>query len=200
MPRWIALLFRLAVRAWPAGARARFGAEVEAGLQDAWRDEGSRRGRIGRTLVAVRLFANMLLSGVAFHRDARAASALWPRAGDGVALVLAVVGLYAVMSHAVAQRVREIGIRLALGADGGDVSRLVLGDGLRLAAAGLVAGGILAWTGSALAAHLVYSVSPRDPLTFALVALLLLGVSAAASYIPARRGGRIDPIVSLRLE
>jgi putative ABC transport system permease protein len=115
-----------------------------------------------------------------------------------VALVLAVIGLYALMSHSVQQRTQEIGIRMALGAVPGEVRGLVLGQGLRLAGAG-VAGGI----GAALALtrvmdNLVFGVSTYDPQVFAAVVLLLPGVALVAACIPARRATRVNPLDALR--
>ncbi len=118
----------------------------------------------------------------------------------GIALLLAVLGLYGVMSYLVAQRTREFGIRLALGAQWRDLLCLVLGHGMRLVALGLVLG-----LGGALALSRVveaqlYQVSPQDPLTFAAVALLLAVAAALACWLPARRAARVDPMVALRAE
>ena len=118
----------------------------------------------------------------------------------GVALLLAAVGVYGVMSYSVAQRTQELGIRVALGASTANVLGLVVGDGLRLIAAGLVAGlgGALALT--RLIASLLFSVSPTDPATFAVLALLLAAVALVAIVIPARRALRVDPMQALRSE
>ncbi len=117
-----------------------------------------------------------------------------------LALVLAAVGIYGVMAYSVAQRTREIGIRVAIGAQRGEVARLVLGEGARHAGLGVLLGlaGALALT--RLMTSLLYGVRPTDPLTFAGVAILLAAVALAACYIPARRAMRVDPIVALRHE
>lgn len=127
-------------------------------------------------------------------------NALLLTALSALALVLAVVGLYAVIAQTVAQRVREIGIRLALGANRSSVSWLVMRDGLTLTAAGVAAGMIGAWAAARIIARLLYAVPPRDPATFITVAALLLVVAAAASFVPARRASCVDPIVSLRCD
>jgi predicted permease len=117
-----------------------------------------------------------------------------------VALVLAGVGIHGVMSYAVARRTREIGVRMALGARGRDVLRLVLAQGLRLAALGLAAGLLGALALRHLVAGMLYGVGATDPLTLAAVVLLLLGVALLACYAPARRAVAVDPAVALRSE
>jgi len=117
-----------------------------------------------------------------------------------VALVLASLGIYGVMAYSVAQRAREIGIRIALGAPAGQVLGMVVGGGLRLAIAGVALGlgGALLVTQALKAA--LYQVSATDPLTFLGVSALLLAVAAVASWAPARRAARVDPMLSLRAE
>ena len=115
----------------------------------------------------------------------------------GVALLLASVGLYGVLAFLVGQRTREIGIRMALGAATGDVLRLVLRQGLTLALAGVVAGVGLSLVGTRVLAGLLFGISPTDPTTFAALAALLMAVALAASYFPARRAMRVNPIVAL---
>lgn len=115
-----------------------------------------------------------------------------------MALVIAAVGLYGVVSYLVTRRTRELGIRMALGADGGRIRRLVLGQGLRVAGLGLLAGVLLALASTRLLASLLFQVGSRDPLTLALAALVLLLVAAAASYLPAARAARTAPSEALR--
>jgi putative ABC transport system permease protein len=117
---------------------------------------------------------------------------------SGLALVLAGIGIYGVISYSVAQRSREIGIRMALGAQRGDVMRLVLAQGGKISAAGIVLGSAASLGLTRLMANLLYSVSAADPATFAVVAFVLALIAMAASYIPARRTLRVDPLIALR--
>jgi putative ABC transport system permease protein len=116
----------------------------------------------------------------------------------GIALVLAGVGIYGVISYAVSLRTRELGIRIALGATGGQVSKLVLRQGVRLALAGVALGAAGAYWLTRLLAKLLFGVSATDPLTFAGVALLLTAIAAFASFVPARKAGRVDPLLAMR--
>ena len=117
-----------------------------------------------------------------------------------VALLLAAVGVYGVMAYAVSERRQDIGIRMTVGAERGAILRLVVGEGVRLAVAGTVLGLVAAWAASGMIRGLLFGVAPRDPLTFAGVSLLLLGIAVVASLLPALRATRVDPIEVLRQE
>jgi putative ABC transport system permease protein len=118
----------------------------------------------------------------------------------GLALVLASIGVYGVLAYSVAQRTREIGVRMALGAKPGDVTRMILGRGLKLSAAGLVAGAALAGILGILLRTLLFGVTPAAPLVYAGTAASLIIVALAACVIPAQRAARVDPVVALRDE
>jgi len=115
-----------------------------------------------------------------------------------LALTLALIGVYGVTSYLVAQRTREIGIRMALGADAARVSRSVVRDGMGVAGIGVLSGVLIALFTTQLASGLLYGVSPRDPFILAAVVVTLLAVSALANYLSARRAARIDPLSALR--
>jgi putative ABC transport system permease protein len=120
-----------------------------------------------------------------------------------LALLLASVGIYGVISYSMTQRVREIGIRMALGAVKRDVLRMVIGQGLRLAVAGVAIGALASVVFARLLtsfSHLLYGVGPNDPLTLIAVSAVLISVALLACYLPARRAARVDPMVALRNE
>src|SRR5439155_26954192 len=117
-----------------------------------------------------------------------------------LALVLASVGIYGVISYAVAQRTRELGVRVALGATRHDVLTLVLAQGLRLTLIGVAIGALAAVVVARVVASLLYGVRPIDPVTFIGVPIILAAISLLASYVPAHRATRVDPLVATRAE
>ena len=117
-----------------------------------------------------------------------------------LALLLAAIGIYGVLASSVAQRTRELGIRIALGATTRGVLQLVIGNGVRLVVLGIAFGLAGAVAANRLLADLLFGVSATDPLTFTAIALLLSAVAILASYIPARRATKVDPLVALRYE
>jgi predicted permease len=117
-----------------------------------------------------------------------------------LALVLASVGLYGVLSYTVARRTQEIGVRMALGARPGDLTRMVIGDGTRVVVVGTIVGAFAAIGVGRLIKTLLVGVNASDPITYVAVAVALVGISLAASYIPARRAARVNPIAALRME
>jgi putative ABC transport system permease protein len=115
-----------------------------------------------------------------------------------LALGLALLGIYGVMSYSVAQRAPEIGVRVALGAAPSEIHRMVLREGVRLAAPGLAAGLALALASAWIARSILFEISPADPATYGAVIVMVLAVSLAACYIPARRAARVDPLRAIR--
>jgi len=118
----------------------------------------------------------------------------------GLALVLAAVGIYGVMSYSVAQRTREIGIRMALGAQRADVLKLTIGQGLKLVVTGVAFGLAAAVIMTRLMSSLLFGVSATDPMTFVTISFVLVSVAVLASYIPALRATRVDPMFALRYQ
>jgi ABC-type antimicrobial peptide transport system permease subunit len=137
--------------------------------------------------------AQVIVSMLPVRLAARIAAAV-----AALALGLAILGLYSLVSYLVAERTHEIGLRTALGADSSDVMRLVLGQGVKLAILGLAVGIPTALAASRLLGSLLYSVSATDPVVFAGVSVAVLIVSTAACYVPARRAMRLDPLTALR--
>ena len=117
-----------------------------------------------------------------------------------LALLMSSIGIYGVLAYLVDQRTSEIGVRMALGADRGDILRLVLRQGLVLAAIGIAVGLVGAVFAARAIANMLFGVSPFDPVTFAGIALALTMVAALACYLPARRATRVDPLTALRQE
>jgi ABC-type antimicrobial peptide transport system permease subunit len=118
----------------------------------------------------------------------------------GMALVLASIGLYGVISYSVRQRTREIGVRMAFGADEQNIVRLVVGRGIKLGLAGVAAGILAAFAATRTVSSLLYGVSAIDPVTFLGIPFVLVAVTIIASYVPARRAMRVDPVEALRDE
>ena len=150
----------------------------------------------GLPIVGITTLHQVIAGSLAIRR----ASLLLVASFAALALILSLVGVYGVLSYAVTQRTQEMGVRLALGARPGELIRLVAGEGLRLTGVGLLLGVIAGAPASNLVSKLLFHVRPLDPMAFTGAILLLLAVSLVASYIPARRASRIDPIVALRDE
>jgi putative ABC transport system permease protein len=116
-----------------------------------------------------------------------------------VALLMAAVGIYGLIQYSIVTRTREIGLRMAIGAQPGDIFRTILGEGLTLSLIGLALGLVGAWWLGRAGSSLLFGVTASDPLTFMTVSLLLTAVAAAACYFPARRAATVDPIVAWRV-
>jgi putative ABC transport system permease protein len=141
------------------------------------------------------------MSGVVAETMASQRLTLWLVGGFAwLALVLAFVGIYGVMSYSVTERLHEIGVRVAMGAQGRDVLRLVVGDGMKIAAIGLLVGMVAAFLAARAMTGLLFGVRPSDPLTYLVIAAVLGLAALAACYFPARRATAVDPLVALRHE
>jgi hypothetical protein len=149
------------------------------------------------------IYVRTLLSGDTYLRDGlaptRFAMALLT-AFAAVAVTLAAVGLYGVIAYGVSQQTREIGVRVALGAEPHRLVRQVVANGLRLALLGVAIGAVVAVATTRVLGSMLYAVSPGDPVTFAVIALLVVAIALLASYVPARRALRIDPTETLRAD
>jgi putative ABC transport system permease protein len=153
----------------------------------------------GQTIYAVQTMREIVAGSMSSQRF----PLILLQAFAGLALVLASIGIYGVMSYSVAQRGREIGIRMAVGAGRRDVLRMIIGQGLRLTFAGIAIGAVAALILTRLLSSfssLLYGVRASDPVTFIAVSLGLIVVGVLACYIPARQAMRVDPMVALRYE
>ncbi len=177
-----------------------------SGMQIVARTVGDPRGIIsGARRVVGAIDRDIAVANVATMDDAMAASLAGPRfttfllAGfAGMALLLVAIGLYGVLSYSIAQRTREIGIRMALGAQVGNVTRMVVREAALLLAIGIAVGGAAALALSRVMESLLYEVSATDPLTFVVVVVVLSLVGAAAAYLPTKRATRVNPLIALR--
>jgi ABC-type antimicrobial peptide transport system permease subunit len=118
----------------------------------------------------------------------------------GLALLLAGIGIYGVLAYTVSARTREIGVRMALGAQSGDVLKLILAEGLKLSFIGVVVGLAAALALTRWMESLLFGVRPTDPVTFSLIAVVLLCVTLVACWIPSRRATKVDPLIALKCE
>jgi predicted permease len=175
--------FAARTRLEPEAARATIAHELNAIDSDISVYNVQTMNEIIRTSLARQRFATLLLALFA-----------------GAALLLGAIGTYGVLSYSVSQRTHEMGVRMALGAGTPEILQLVLGGSSRLIAVGTAIGLAAAFGFSRFMGGILYGVSPKDPLTFASVTLLLVAVAVAACYIPARRATKVDPIIALRYE
>jgi putative ABC transport system permease protein len=151
---------------------------------------------------ALRLWLNSMEEVIADHGQVRGIrQTAWLATGLGLlALLLAAIGIYGVMAYAVSQRTREIGIRMALGANRRDALRLILGQGMRLVTLGMALGAVGGAAFSRLLRSFLFGLSLIDPIAYAIVALSLMAVAVVACLVPARRATKVDPMVALRCE
>jgi predicted lysophospholipase L1 biosynthesis ABC-type transport system permease subunit len=182
-------------------ARLAATAHVRSGTRDAAALIPEIRRAVGDTRAGLPVFDEGLLSDkVAIGSMPTRLAASWLAGFGALATFLAVIGLSGVLGHAVSLRRREIGVRMALGADRRTIEGMFVRQGLRMVLVGLCFGLAGAFAVTRLMASLLYGVSATDPLTFAATALLVGGVALAATYLPARRAARLDPIQVLRAD
>ena len=179
----------------PSGSSVMVRSDNSAGLLDSIRHVSEQMSN-QQVIFGAQTMDSIVASSVASQRFSMILLAVFAV----LALTLAAVGLYGVISYVVGQRVHEIGIRMALGAQSQDILRLILGRGGKLAGLGIVVGLAAAFGLTRFLASLLYGVGATDPLTFAGVAVLLTVVALMACYVPARRATKVDPAVALRYE
>jgi len=173
------------------------GAHSERSFPDVGiRAQGSLVGDPEKALYSVRTLDQQIAQSITPQRFTMLLIGLFA----GTALVLAAIGIYGVMAYSVTQRTREIGIRMALGAQRHDVYRLVIGQGIKLALAGIAIGLITAFSLTRWLASLLYGVTATDTLTLAIASLAMTCIALVACWLPARRAMRIDPMEALRCE
>jgi ABC-type antimicrobial peptide transport system permease subunit len=152
--------------------------------------------RVPASPLRVRTFASQIENSLFEARLMRLLTAIF----GAVALGLAAVGLYGLMSYNVGRRTREMGIRLALGAHPSRLMRMILGEVFRMVGLGVALGLPLAWMAARLVAHQIFGLSPTDPLTVVTAVAVLVAVGAAAAMLPARRAAYVDPVTSIHVE
>ena len=163
---------------------------------------GAALGYTMQATISAWLMATLTTSAlmVALVQSASTAPTLLFGLFAGLALLLATVGVYGALTASVSQRTRELGVRIALGATARDVGRMIVGQGLKLVLSGIALGLVGALALRRMIEKLLFGVSPTDPLTYAVIASLLIGVALLACWIPARRATKVDPLVALRSE
>jgi predicted permease len=184
----------------PSGVRVAMRCQALAGNSETALFESIRQVVQGQNSQNVIFNPQTLNQAIASSLASRRFMMILLQAFAAVALLLASIGLYGVISYLVGQRTHELGIRMALGAQSRDILRLVLGHGMKMALAGVILGLFAAWGLTRLLSDMLYGVGATDPATFTLIALLLTGVALLACWIPARRATRVDPLVALRHE
>lgn len=182
-------------RLWPNITLVVRGASDPLGLSAAIRNE-VRQVDKGQTVTNIRTMDQVLSHSVSQRRFNMLLLSIFA----AVAITMSVVGIYGVMSFSVTQRIHEIGVRIALGAQAGNVLRMIVWRGMSLALIGVALGLAAALALSRVLKNLLFEVSPTDSATFTFITLLLVAVALIASYIPARRATKVDPLVALRCE